>query len=129
MKEKRLKELLTKVLEFEIEDLDGQEPQEWATEMFGITQEEFEELLVDVYDYDYTYEHLKVACAIQDYIINHRHELKEDIVYEDIAKMAIRIYNAHKKESFEGTLNDEEFAYIQAFAFRYLEEYFEGERK
>ena len=84
---------------------------------------------VDLYGYDYTYEHLKVACVVQDYIINHRHELKEDIVYEDIAKMTIEIYNTHKKESFEGTLNEEEFAYIQAFAYRYLEEYFEGERK
>ena len=127
MEEKRLKELLTKVLEFEFEDLDGQDPQEWATETFGITQEEFEDLLVDVYDYDYTYEHLKVACAIQDYFITHRHEPKEDIAYEDIAKMTIRIYNAHKKEINELSL--EEYGYIQAFAFRYLEEYFEGERK
>lgn len=84
---------------------------------------------VDLYGYDYTYEHLKVACVVQDYIINHRHEFKDDIVYEDIAKMTIEIYNAHKKESFEGTLNEEEFAYIQAFAYRYLEEYFEGERE
>ena len=84
---------------------------------------------VDLYGYDYTYEHLKVACVVQDYIINHRHEFGEDIVYEDIAKMTIEIYNAHKKESFEGNLEEEEFAYIQAFAYRYLEEYFEGERK
>lgn len=84
---------------------------------------------VDLYGYDYTYEHLKVACVVQDYIINHRHEFKEDIVYEDIAKMTIQICESWEEEEKNGTLNKEEFAYIQAFAYRYLEEYFEGERK
>ena len=83
----------------------------------------------DVYTYNYNYEHLKVACAVQDYLITHRRELMEDFDYEDIAKMTIKIYNAHKKESFEGTLEEEEYAYIQAYAYRYLEEYFEGERE
>ena len=84
---------------------------------------------VDVYDADYTYEHLKVACVIQDYIINHRHEFRDDIVYEDIAKMTLEIYDEWLIEEKNGTLRDEEYAYIQAYTYRYLEEYFEGERK
>lgn len=84
---------------------------------------------VDLYDYNYTYEHLKVACVVQDYIINHRHEFKEDIVYEDIAKMTLEIYDEWLREEKNRTLSEEEFAYIQAYAYRYLEEYFEGERK
>lgn len=84
---------------------------------------------VDLYDYNYTYEYLKVACVVQDYIINHRHEFKEDIVYEDIAKMTIQICEAWEEEAKNGTLSVEEFAYTQAYAYRYLEEYFEGEKK
>lgn len=84
---------------------------------------------VDVYGADYTYEHLKVACVVQDYIINHRHEFRDDIVYEDIAGMTLKIYEAWEEEEKNRTLSEEEYAYIQAFAYRYLEEYFEGERK
>ena len=84
---------------------------------------------VDLYGYNYTYEHLKVACAVQDYIITHRREYMEDIVYEDIAGMTLKIYEAWQEEAKNGTLSVEEFAYIQAYAYRYLEEYFEGERK
>lgn len=82
---------------------------------------------VDLYGYDYTYEHLKVACVVQDYLINHRREI--DIVYEDIAGMTLKIYEAWEEEEKNGTLSNEEYAYIQAYAYRYLEEYFEGERK
>ena len=83
----------------------------------------------DIYEQNYTYEHLKIACVVQDYIINHRYEFKEDIVYEDIAKMTLEIYDEWLREEKNKTLSEEEFAYIQAYAYRYLEEYFEGERK
>lgn len=92
-------------------------------------EKEIIEIGVDLYDYNYTYEHLKVACVVQDFLTSEGNEYIEDLVYEDIAKITINIYEAWEKENKNGTLSEEEFAYIQAFAYRFLEEYFEGERK
>ena len=41
---KRLKGLLEDVLNFEFEDLDGQDPKEWAMDMFRITEKEYNEI-------------------------------------------------------------------------------------
>jgi hypothetical protein len=77
----------------------------------------------DVYTEDYTYEHLKVACVVQDYINNYIQGI--DVVYEDIAKITLEIYDAWLEEEQNETLSSEEYAYIQAYAYRYLKEDFE----
>ena len=74
--------------------------------------------IMEIYDGKYDYEDLKIAICVTDYI----NEWKIVTSYEEIVALVIKIKNEWKEEHKQGTLTEEEFAYIQKFARRYIEE-------
>ena len=73
----------------------------------------------DVYDKSYDYGDMKIAMCVADFF-NTFH--KDDIYdYEDLVRIAIEIRNAWENEERED-LSEEEYAYVQSYAIRYLKE-------
>ena len=72
----------------------------------------------DIYEEKYDYDDLKIAVCIADNLS----EWKVVTSYEEIAGLTIKIRNMWKENQEKGLLTEEEFAYIQKFANRFIRE-------
>lgn len=103
-----------------IETLKALPKDEVLDEIAEFWQLEFEEVYtdLDVYSYIYDYDDLKIAICVADYL----NEWKVVTSYEEIVSLVIIIKNKWKEEQQLNLLTEEEFAYIQKFARRYIAE-------
>lgn len=84
------------------------------------------ENLMKIYQYPYNYDDIKIAVCIQDWIDNHSSKaMSNDITFEDVAGLVIEIKEHWLKDLNDDNLTEEESAYIQAYAYRYLKEVWE----
>lgn len=71
-----------------------------------------------IYENDYDYDDIKVAVCIADRFKDWN--LSAD--FEDIAQLVLLIKDNWCADRYEGCLTGEEFAYIQKYAYRFLDE-------
>lgn len=76
---------------------------------------------IDVYEQTYDYDDMKIAIVIQDYLSLHKSDKLR--TYEELIQLAYTIKQEWLKEYDNATLNEEERAYIQSYAYRYLDEH------
>ena len=76
---------------------------------------------IDVYEQTYDYDDMKIAIVIQDYLSLHKRDKLR--TYEELIQLAYTIKQEWLKEYDNATLNEEERAYIQFYAYRYLDEH------
>lgn len=79
---------------------------------------------VDVYSKKYDYEDLKIAICVFERI----EQFKQNWDYEDIARMTIQVKKAWKLRNKLKQLTQDEYAYIQIFAHRFLDELIEFDK-
>lgn len=79
----------------------------------------------EVYEYKYDYDDIKIAICVQDFI-DHNSDKFFPLTYEEIAKVVIDIKNKWKEYQKKGLLSEEEYTYIQKFAYNYLKENYGG---
>lgn len=77
----------------------------------------------DIYSKTYDYEDMKLAVVVQDFFSTHpqcKSPIPQD--YEDIIYLTQDIKDNWLYEKRQGTLTEEEYAYIQTYAYKFLEE-------
>lgn len=77
----------------------------------------------EIYEKTYDYEDMKLAIVVQDFFSTHP-QCKSPILqdYEDIIYLTQDIKDNWIHEKGQGTLTEEEYAHIQTYAYRFLEE-------
>lgn len=77
---------------------------------------------VDIYDYLYEYDDLKIAVCISE----HFNARQIPFDYEDIAELTITIRKSWERDRRNKVLSKEDYAYIQSYAIKYLCEHYGG---
>lgn len=84
-----------------------------------------------VYEKTFDYEDMKIAFVVQEFYDNHKEELKDYVeftTFENCISLVGEIRDNWKIDASMTNLSDEEYAYIQVYAGRYLiEKYLEKE--
>lgn len=75
----------------------------------------------EIYEKTYDYEDMKLAIVVQDFLDNFT-EKPALIDYEDIIRITQEIKNSWEYKKDNRGLTEEEYAYVQAYAYRFLEE-------
>ena len=77
----------------------------------------------DIYDHLYDYDDLKIAVCVSDYLTN---ETDKEYTFEDIAQATLRIRKSWECDRINNELSQEELAYIQSYAYRFMKTHFGG---